>query len=66
MKSYFVIYCGLIEGYDIEKSNAKPNGSDVFKLWREAKEKAVENAKNDVKLVKLALASTRALKKRDA
>jgi hypothetical protein len=62
-ENYKVYWIGIVEGYGIDLTNDEVNQHDVFRLWSEAKKKAVENSKNDVDGAKKGLVNTRSLRK---
>ncbi len=59
--NFVIEYIGLREGYQIEKTNEVVDGEYIFENFKEAKKRAIVLAKNDVALVKIALANTKAL-----
>lgn len=61
--NYKVYWIGIVEGYGIDSTDDDINDYDVFRLWSEAKKRAVENAKNDVDGSKRGLKMTRSLRK---
>lgn len=65
MKNYKVIYIGLAEGYEIEKTNDETNVYDVFGSYIKAKADAMAKAKSDIRLVKTAYTTTKSIRKSD-
>ena len=63
MNNYIVNYIGLAEGYEILLTDEPIDGLDVYRTYAEAKKDAIQRAIDDVRLVKDALASTRAIRK---
>lgn len=64
-ENYKVYWIGIVEGYGIDETSDEVNEHDVFRTFREAKTKAVENSKSDVDGAKRGLEMTKRIRKGD-
>lgn len=63
--NYRVEYVGLREGYQIFKTFDSVDFFEVFPSFEAAKKEAIERAKNDIELVKIALKNTKQIKENE-
>lgn len=61
--NFKVVYQGLCEGYEIVRTWDPADDFEVFTSYRDAKADAVEKAKNDIELARIAFRSTKAIRK---
>jgi len=62
---YKVSWVGIVEGYEITKTDDIPNEYDIFKLYSDAKSFAIQQSSDDVQGAKRGLEATRSIRKSD-
>ena len=63
MSNFKVQWIGTTQGYSIEVTDERADYYEIFDKYIDAKESAVEKARNDFEATKLGLKNTRSIKK---